>query len=141
MNCQLCQKELDAYLGGGLSPEMKELVEVHLESCEKCARIYQVEILAGKVINKEKELQSNPLLSTRIMTRIEEFEESVNKTAPAYERILRPAVIMISMVAAIFLGILIGNINKPVASERTLPEELALIDDVALESIDLLSNE
>ena len=36
MNCQLCQKELDAYHGGRLSGDMRTQVEAHLKLCAEC---------------------------------------------------------------------------------------------------------
>ena len=37
MNCQLCQKELDAYRDGKLPRDMMTQVESHLKACEACA--------------------------------------------------------------------------------------------------------
>jgi hypothetical protein len=45
------------------------------------------------------------------------------------------------LAAAIFFGVTIGNIYKPAGSGNTIPVELALIDDAAIESVDILSNE
>ena len=37
MNCQLCQKELDAYREGRLSDDMRTQVEAHLQAlCRMC---------------------------------------------------------------------------------------------------------
>jgi hypothetical protein len=45
------------------------------------------------------------------------------------------------MAAAIFLGVIIGNIYKPSARVLPRPVELALIDDVAIEAVDILTYE
>jgi len=42
-----------------------------------------------------------------------------------------------SVAAAILMGILVGNIYKPVLSENKLPIEMVYLDDAALEPVDL----
>lgn len=141
MNCQLCQKAADAYHEGKLPGDMKTQVEAHLEVCEKCRKSFKLQILADRVISHEKELISNPFLSTRIMARIETLETPDYITVPLYRRVLRPALMTVSLVAAILFGILIGRIYKPNTTGSQIPVELALIDDAAIESVDLLSIE
>jgi predicted anti-sigma-YlaC factor YlaD len=141
MNCKLCQKELDAYREGRLPLDMKTLIEAHLKECKECAAIYKMDILADRVIDQEKNMESNPFLSTRIMAGIEDIETASLKKEPVFSGIMRPGLMMISLTAAIFLGILFGNISRPALSENTIPVELALMDDVAMESVDLLTNE
>ena len=141
MNCQLCQKESDAYRDGNLSADMRAQVEAHLGECEKCAESYKLLTLAYRVIKEERELLSNPFLSTRIMTRIENIETSGYKTVSTYNRILRPVIIATSLAAAIFFGVIMGNIYKPSSNDEAIPVELALINDATIESVDVLSNE
>jgi len=141
MNCQLCQKELDAYQEGRLSPDMRAQVEDHLKGCEACAKVWKLLIFAERIIDQEKGLQGNPFLSTRIMARIENLETQGHKTIPVFMRLLKPALIMTLLAAAIFLGVIMGNIYKPVVKGKEIPFELALIDDATMEMIDMLSNE
>jgi anti-sigma factor RsiW len=141
MNCQLCQKELDAYREGRLSDDMRTQVETHLKQCAECAESFSIGLLADRVINQEKLLSPDNYLSARIMARIENAEETDFRTSSPLIRLLRPVFIMTSMAAAIFAGVLIGNIDKPSVKELSKPIELALIDDVAIESVDILSNQ
>jgi len=141
MNCQLCQKELDAYRDGKLPRNMMTQVESHLKACETCSGIYRLQILADKVMNQEKELQPDPLLATRIMASIESLENSDYKPATVFKRVLKPVLVTISMAAAIFFGIMLGNLSRPVTNRETIPVELALIDDATIESVNILSNE
>ena len=141
MNCQLCQKELDAYRGGRLPDDMRTQVEAHLKLCAECAESYRIESLADSVINQEKEISPDNYLTSRIMARIENPEETGYRTISPLIRIVKPALIMTSMAAAIFAGVLIGNIYKPSVRDISRPVELALIDDVAIESVDILSNQ
>jgi len=141
MNCQLCQEKLDAYIEGRLPGDMKTQVEEHFQHCTDCAESYNLQLLAEKIINQEKVISPDLSLTTRIMAQIENPEVTVPKTIPPFRRVLRPALIITSMAAAIFLGVLIGNIYKPSVRILPRPVELALIDDVAIEAVDILSNE
>jgi len=141
MNCQLCQKELDAYREGRSPADTRTQVETHLRECKKCADSYYLQTLAERVINKEKELLPNPFLQTRIMAQIENLKTFHNRTTPAYMRALKPVIIATSLAAAIFFGVIMGNIYKPSGSAQAIPVELAMINDATIESVDLLSNE
>ena len=139
MNCQLCQKELDAYHGGRLSGDMRTQVEAHLKLCAECYESYRIESLAESVINQEKVLSPDDYLTSSIMAQIENPEKAGYRTISPFIRILKPALIMTSMAAAIFVGVLIGNIYKPSVSDMSRPVELTLIDDIAIESVDILA--
>jgi anti-sigma factor RsiW len=141
MNCQLCQKESEGYREGILPAEMRIQIETHLGVCKKCATGYKLQTLAERVIEKEKELLPNPFLLTRIMAKIEKTETERNSVIPAYMRVLRPAIMAASLAAAIFLGVIMGSIYRPAGRNTTIPVELALIDDAAIESVEILSNE
>ena len=141
MNCQSCQNELDAYREGKLPRDMITQVESHLNACKTCAWIYRLQILAERVMDREKEIEPDPFLSTRIMARIEYPEESGYKTSTLLKRVLKPVLGTASIAAAILLGIMLGNLSHPAETSEAIPIELALIDDAAIESINLLSTE
>ncbi len=139
MNCQLCQTELDGYCEGRLPDNIRNQVEKHLGSCVKCAESFRMITLSNRIFKEERELQSNPLLSSRIMAEIENREKFVPEKETVFARVIRPALIMGSMAAAIFTGIVLGNFSGN--SQNTIPDELAMIDDSAIESIIMLTNE
>jgi len=141
MNCQLCQKELNAYRERRLSDDMRTQVEAHLKLCAECAESYRIESLADTIINQEKVISPDNYLFSKIMARIESAEETDYRTISPLTRILRPVLIMTSMAAAIFAGVLIGNIYRPSDRNMLRPVELALIDDAAIESVEILSNQ
>ena len=141
MNCKLCQKELDAYSEGRLPDDMKTQVEEHLQHCTDCAMSYNLQSLAQKIINQEKVISPDPYLTSRIMAQIENPEETVHKTISPFTRVLRPALIATTLAAAIFAGVLIGNIYNPPSRVSSRPVELALMDDGVIESVNILSNE
>lgn len=138
MNCELCKQEFDSYIDGKLSDDLKNQIDAHLLICSDCKEFYRFQILAGRVIAAEKELEVNPFLATRVMAEIEKRESRSVRSVP---NVLRPVLITISMAAAVFLGVIMGSIPQNNKFRKTIPVELALIDDTRIESIDLLSNE
>ena len=142
MNCQLCQKEFVACYEGRLSEDIRTQVETHLSECRDCADQYHLIILAEKVMDEEKKLQSNPYLITRIMAGIEELEQNHGsaESIPGYIKVLRPVLFTISVAAALFLGVILGNMYVPSLPSNEQPVELTYMDDAALESIDLFDN-
>lgn len=141
MNCQLCQKELDAYLGDTLSESIRIQVETHLGECIKCAESFQLVSLSNQVMEEEKRLQSNPFLVTRIIAGIEELEQNRERQQriPAYQKVLKPVLISVSIAVAIFIGVMVGNIYLPTHPANNLPVEMTYMNDAALESVDLFS--
>jgi predicted anti-sigma-YlaC factor YlaD len=141
MNCKACQKESDNYREGKLSDDLRIQIVTHLKNCAECADNYRLMSLAESIINQERAIEPNHDFTSRIMGRIEKIEESEIKVRIPFMRVLQPALIITSIAATIFIGVLIGNIYKPANTGNARPIELSLIDDAAIESIDILSNE
>jgi len=141
MNCQLCQKELEAYRLGSLPDDIRTHIETHLQGCRRCAELYKLLILAERVMNEEKKLQSNPYLSTRIMARIEEIKSPVFLRTPVFIRLAKPVIFVILLAIVITMGVTIGSMYRYVPDRGSLPPEMALIDDAAIESVSILSND
>jgi len=141
MDCQLCQKDMDAYRGGKLPGDMMTQVEAHLKACKTCSEIYNLQVIADKIIEQEIEVKSDPFLATRVMAEIDNLEDSGYKPETAFTRMLKPVLVTVSMAAAIFFGIMLGNLSGPVPEREKIPVELALIDDASIESVDFLLNE
>lgn len=120
---------------------MMTQAESHLETCDSCKRIYNIQLLANRVMNSEKGTVVNPFLATRVMTGIETLENAGYEKESFNVRILRSALITISLAAAVFFGIVLGNLSRPDVNSNKIPVELALINDAFLESVNILSNE
>jgi predicted anti-sigma-YlaC factor YlaD len=120
---------------------MMTQVESHINTCDSCKRVYNIQLLADRVIITEKEKDPDPFLVTRVMSQIENLEGEGYRVGSLTARILRPALITVSLAAAVFLGILLGTLSRPAAYSAKIPVELALINDASLESVDILSNE
>ncbi len=143
MNCELCKKELDISLEGKLPEGISNQVEEHLKSCQECAVSYRSMIVANKVMDEEKAIEPNPFLVTRVMAEIEELEQKheIRQRVPVYQKVLKPFLISVSIAAAVFAGVMTGNIYKPVEHSNEIPVELSYMNDAALESVDVLANQ
>lgn len=141
MNCNLCKQELEAYREGRLPEGTKAQVEAHLAQCSNCSAIYQMEILANRIIDTEKLVQSNPFLATRVMAEIEALEQrsAGYERIPAYRKALKPVLVSLSVAAAILVGVFAGSIYQPAKQTQGIPVEMAYINDAALESVDYLA--
>jgi predicted anti-sigma-YlaC factor YlaD len=141
MNCELCQKVLDAYQEGMLPEGTRSQVEVHLGECKECSESFQLVGLANRVMEDEKSMQSNPFLVTRIMANIDQLEQSHGsyQTLSVYQKVLKPVLLGFSVAAAIFFGVVMGNFNMQTQATTELPVEMTYMNDVALESVDVLS--
>ncbi|MBN2272892.1 MAG: zf-HC2 domain-containing protein [Bacteroidales bacterium] len=143
MNCQECLKYLDEYHEDSLPGGIKDQVKEHLETCTGCAESYHLMILAGRVIKEEKNVLSNPFLSTRIMAQIgsDEMLKEPAKQVPVYVHMLQSVLVTLSLALAVISGIFAGNIYKPDQAESPLPIEMAYIDDATLEAVTFFTNE
>ena len=136
MNCKFCQKNLDAFREGLLPSDMQSMLKGHIDTCKECNHVYNTLLLADRVIEAEKETESDPFLATRVMAHI----EGVRYTGESgFTKVLRPALYTLSLAAAVFAGILIGRIPVAPDANGRIPVELALMNDLELESIDFLS--
>jgi hypothetical protein len=140
MNCQLCQEKMEAYHGKLLPVGMMTQVKAHLDECTGCAGIYRMVLIADRVMQNESENTPDPFLATRVMAHIERQREQ-GKIEFVFSRLLKPAIITVSLAAALFFGIVLGSIPSASSSGEPLPEELAMADDLSIESVGFLVNE
>jgi predicted anti-sigma-YlaC factor YlaD len=138
MNCELCQKELESYCEGKLPGNIRIQVKAHLNECAKCTELYQSIVLTNRVISEEKELKPNPFLSTRIMAEIEKRESILSENTSVFTRVIRPVFITASIAAAIFTGVILGNLGN---TQEFVPAEFELMDDMEIELDLMLVNE
>ncbi len=141
MNCSSCQREFEAYRSGALPGDQRTKVEAHLKDCRKCMEQYRLFVLTERVIGEEKEVQSNPFLQTRIMAEIERAAVILQVPVFTWSRFLKPVMIAASLAVAMLAGITIGNATGGAPARQSIPEELALMDDLSLESVVLLSHD
>ncbi len=141
MNCSSCQKQLESFIAGSLSGDIQENLKIHLEECEECHRVYTAMVISNKVISQEKELKANPFISTRIMEHINQQEEVSVSRSFGWSRVLQPMLLTASVALALYIGISAGNLYQNTTAQNSIPEELMLMDDASMESLNLIITE
>lgn len=137
MNCTTCQKHLDAYSDGTLSPDLKIQVDAHLAVCKACSEWYARWPMVEQVMNEEKLTFPNPFLATRIMVQLEEIHLNtyVRTHGFAKQQVFRPVTVVFIVSVAISLGVLFGNLYRPLQVHPSHSTELLYLDDAAIEPI------
>jgi hypothetical protein len=143
MNCNQCQEKIYEYLEGKLPDDIKTDFETHISVCSECTNCLQLLTTAERVYEEEKKIESNPFLSTRIMSDIDELELKAKgyNDVPVTAKILKPVFITIVLVLAVFLGIVEGNILKTGNAPNYIPEEVTFINDATIESVNVFANQ
>lgn len=95
-----------------------------------------------KFIEEEKRVEPNPFLANKIFASIENADSGyLRKSRNLRQNVLNPVLIGISVAAAISIGIIIGNLYKPVTYQGDTISDFVYMDDAAIESVNLLSND
>jgi predicted anti-sigma-YlaC factor YlaD len=137
MDCKLYRERIDDYVEGKLGKVEEISFEKHLHDCPECSDLVRIQKLSYRIIAHEKSTEPNPYLAAKIMAGIESRERN---SGSALVRILKPVVITVSVAAAIFAGVLIGNIAVS-PTDKIAPVELTLMNDNVMEAVNVLSEE
>lgn len=135
MNCVLFRDKIDDYLEGILGEDERHFFETHLKDCPDCSELIRIQKAIDRVMAEEKNTEPDFYLTGRIMNQI---GNSGMEKRSALVRVLKPALLAVSLAAAIFAGILIGNFSSS-SRGKTVPLELTLMNDVSIESLNLLN--
>ncbi len=109
MNCKEVKEKLWSYAEKELDASESEILERHLETCNTCSRLLQVNREALLLIEEKKKITANPFLYTRVMAAVEgETRNSRPVSWKAMAAMLIPAPLMV--IAGIMIGLaLAGN--------------------------------
>lgn len=140
MNCSDCQKNIVVYLEEKLPYDKLSTTATHLENCKECSFLYQEMESAYYLIEAEKSVVCNPFITTRVMAAIEKGEIEQNKE-PVFKRILQTSLIVVSIAMAVFGGIEAGNLYTVMPKRNAIPEEMAVMNDAKLESLNSFTTE
>ncbi len=95
-----------------------------------------------EIIEQEKKLEPNPFLASRILSSIgNENVGQMQINRPLGLRLLNPALIGLSVAAAVTVGVIIGNLYNPNKNFIETTSDFSYMNDVAIESVLLLTNE
>lgn len=140
MNCSVCEKKLNDYLEVKLPAELAKEVNDHLKFCESCQDLYKVIRMLDQLILEEKEINPSPYLTNHVMNSIRPQNDRV-KGESRIQRVIQPLLVAASIMLAILGGMKAGNIYSSAIDNIQVPIELALMDDLSLESVDLITQE
>lgn len=95
-----------------------------------------------EIIEQEKRVEPNPFLASRILSSIgNEQVGQMRINRPVGLRLLNPALIGLSVAVAVTVGIIIGNLYSPLNKSNEIVSDFSYMNDAAIESVLLLSNE
>ena len=111
MNCKKIQSDLIFFFYKELPEAKYQIIEAHLQECEKCNLIFLKLKSSLSVIETEKEIEVNPFIYTRIQQQIAQISNKQNarEFVPVFKRIFQPALITLVIIFGLLLGIFIGN--------------------------------
>jgi predicted anti-sigma-YlaC factor YlaD len=140
MNCSICEKNLNDYLEGKLSSDLSKEVKYHFENCETCQELYRALRLVEQIIQEEKGIMPSPYLTNKVMDLIHPKNKIIGR-ASKFQRNLQPLLIAASITLALLGGIKAGNIYSSVKIVKQVPIELVLMDDLSMESVNMITQE
>lgn len=130
MKCTDLHKDLIFYLDDELTPERKAAVNHHLKGCSKCAAFLKELEASWRIIEREKNVDTNPFLLTRIEARLQEQKHAT--TAKGWvlvpQRIAQPVFFSLLLVVAIYGGIKLGESPVNVGQDEKIENQLYLDD-------------
>ena len=137
MDCLNCEKHINDYQEGKLSPDQMAAVKQHLKSCSSCLELHNTLLSLEQLIQNEKRTVPSSGLTDRVMNSIRP-ENRILRLETKLQHVLQPLLIAASITLAILGGMSIGNSYNSIKSAQKVPIELALMDDLSIESFDMI---
>lgn len=145
MKCKNLHKDLIFFVEGALTPERKNEISNHLSGCEICRKFVNELSYSFEIIEKEKKIEPNPFLYSRIHNKINDYERNISTIKVTTAKILRPVFVILLILLGVFSGIKLGNSYS--SKHSNYDSELQIItyylNDLQHESVEtiLLSEE
>jgi predicted anti-sigma-YlaC factor YlaD len=109
MKCNNINKDLIFFAEGSLTGTRKEEITRHLSECKTCRDFTRELDLAFKIIEKDREVDVNPFLYSRVSAKIKSGEETENIFVTTAVKLLRPVFITLLILSGIFSGFKLGT--------------------------------
>lgn len=123
MNCKTVHNKLIFFVEKELPVSEMKQVQLHLESCTKCALFEKEMQLTFGIIEEEKLLEPNPFFYTRVKARLENQETEQVIGRPILARLLQPLAFSIILMLGVYGGIKLGQPHKPEMAANTVSEQ------------------
>lgn len=129
INCSDVQPHLFAFSEGLLPEHERQPIIVHLSKCAACAATYQTLRGLNQTIEKEKAVEPDPFLSTRLLQHIESgIERQQHDLIFKIKPVFQPLLITLGLLLALFTGVMLGHretgTNQSVITENSRVDEL-----------------
>jgi predicted anti-sigma-YlaC factor YlaD len=110
MNCNAILDHLFDYAEGTLPEGPRAAFDEHLRSCRSCEAALSGFRSFESLIRKEQATEPDPFVTTRILQRLEsESDQKAYRQKQRMIHLLQPALVGISLVAALLTGFVIGR--------------------------------
>jgi predicted anti-sigma-YlaC factor YlaD len=149
MKCNKIHKILYRYQLEELPPQLKKEIDKHLINCPECSALYTKLSQTLNHLNDKDTLPDQPFYYTRLKQRMENKKEQTESVwgIGLVKKIIQPAIYMVSLVLAVYIGILIGSgtdsYKSKLAKNEILEEdyieafvEYQYLNDFQIESIE-----
>ncbi len=135
MKCNILNSDLILYAEGTLPPERRAHVESHIANCSECSEFHAFLVGSFTVVEKDKEVVTNPFFYTRVMARL---DTDKNRGGFRLKRVMPAFVLSTLLIAGILAGINIGKLYSVdnLLYTSDLQEEISYLDDIQQESIE-----
>lgn len=108
--CRLLSGNLFAYLDDQLPPGQKELIRHHLEVCDACRELLTEFTHVNRIMEEQRSVEPLPFAESRVLQSVENALDGPQEGLRTFlGRILQPSLISAGVMAAIVLGVIIGQ--------------------------------
>lgn len=109
-DCRLVSRNLFAYLDDQLPPGQKDLIRQHLEVCDACRELLTEFTHVNRIMEEQRTVEPMPFAESRVLQSVENaLDEPQEGLRTFLGRILQPSLISAGIMAAIVLGVIIGQ--------------------------------
>jgi hypothetical protein len=108
MNCTSFRDNIFAALEQEYTTFSEQEFDTHKQQCQECSRLYVAFEKSVSIIETDKLLEPNPFGATRILQKLENYQERERWWLQPLRPSFKPAVIGFGFVFALSMGILIG---------------------------------
>ena len=118
MHCKTIRNLLNHYVEGNLATSVRQEINDHLSGCSECNTCFHMLQELFSSIESEKVVAFDPYMLTRVMTAIENKNQSWFKHS--LHRSLQPIIITVVMTLIILAGI---NLGKSFRYQQTIADD------------------
>ncbi len=139
-NCKLVKERLIEFIEGDVSESLAEAIRKHIDECDQCRSLYAGFKAVYGSANEIEQIELSPSFYARLQIRIDEHEGervSLTEVWRYFTTKARPVFASIAVLAAIFMGHLMGHGTFMNASAETYSDEEYLTQYYGLDQFEL----